>query len=57
MDNIGKNLQRISTYAREHDITVAGVYKRIEAGKVKVVEIDGVKFIEKEEDGSDEDRD
>lgn len=38
-------LQKISNYAREQNISVAGVYRRIESGKCEVEEIDGVKFI------------
>lgn len=40
-----KNLVRISTYALREGITPPAVYKRIEAGKLECVIIDGVKFI------------
>ena len=45
-------LIRVSTYASQQGISVTAVYKRINAGSVECVEIDGVKFIkEKNEDG------
>ena len=38
-------LIKVSTYARQEGISVPAVYKRIKAGSVECVEIDGVKFI------------
>ena len=38
-------LIKVSTYARQEGISVPAVYKRINAGRVECVEIDGVKFI------------
>lgn len=40
-----ENLVKISTYAKEIGKSVQWVYKLIESGDVKSVEIDGVKFI------------
>ena len=45
------NLIRVSTYARLEGISVPAVYKRINAGSVECVEIDGVKFINVNNDG------
>ena len=45
-------LIKVSTYANQQGISVTAVYKRINAGSVECVEIDGVKFIKvKNEDG------
>ena len=44
-------LIKVSTYARQEGISVPAVYKRINAGSVKCVEIDGVKFIKVNNDG------
>ena len=44
-------LIKVSTYARQEDISVPAVYKRIIAGSVECVEIDGVKFIKVNNDG------
>ena len=44
-------LIKVSTYARQEDISVPAVYKRINAGSVECVEIDGVKFIKVNNDG------
>lgn len=38
-------LIKVSTYARQEGISVPAVYKRINAGSVECVEIDGVKFV------------
>lgn len=59
INNINKNnnmekskLIKVSTYASQQCISVTAVYKRINAGSVECVEIDGVKFIKvKNEDG------
>ena len=45
------NLIKVSTYARKEGISVPAVYKRINAGSVECVEIDGVKFIKVNNDG------
>ena len=52
INNINENnsmekskLIKVSTYARQAGISVPAVYKRINAGSVECVEIDGVKFI------------
>ena len=45
------NLIKVSTYARQEGISVPAVYKRINAGNVECVEIDGVKFIKVNNDG------
>ena len=44
-------LIKVSTYARREGISVPAVYKRIKAGSVECVEIDGVKFIKVNNDG------
>ena len=58
INNINKNnnmekskLIKVSTYARLEGISVPAVYKRINAGSVECVEIDGVKFINVNNDG------
>lgn len=45
------NLIKVSTYARQEGISVPAVYKRINAGSVECVEIDGVKFIKVNNNG------
>ena len=45
------NLIKVSTYARQEGISVPAVYKRINAGSVECVEIDGVKFINVNDNG------
>lgn len=44
-------LIKVSTYARQEGISVPAVYKRIKVGSVECVEIDGVKFINVNNDG------
>ena len=59
INNINENnsmekskLIKVSTYASQQGISVTAVYKRINAGSVECVKIDGVKFIKaKNEDG------
>lgn len=58
INNINENnnmektkLIKVSTYARQECISVPAVYKRINAGSVECVEIDGVKFINVDNDG------
>lgn len=60
INNINKNnnmektkLIKVSTYARQEGISVPAVYKRINAGNVECVEIDGVKFIKVRKNGED----
>ena len=60
INNINENnsmekskLIKVSTYARQEGISVPAVYKRINAGKVECVEIDGVKFIKVRKNGED----
>ena len=60
INNINENnnmektkLIKVSTYARQEDISVPAVYKRINAGNVECVEIDGVKFIKVRKNGED----
>jgi len=40
-----EDLLKVSSYAKKIDKSVTWVYKLIEAGDVKLIEIDGVKFI------------
>lgn len=58
INNINENnnmektkLIKVSTYSRQEGISVPAVYKRINAGNVECVEIDGVKFIKVNNDG------
>ena len=44
-----KNLKRVSTYAKIKDISSMWVYKLIERGKLKSINIDGVEFVIKED--------
>jgi hypothetical protein len=41
-----KKLVKISTYARDNKMSVQWVYRLIDKGLIKEVEIDGMKFIE-----------
>lgn len=41
-----ENLVRVSTYAKSKDISPTAVYLRVKQGKVKIVEIDGMKFVD-----------
>ena len=41
-----KNLISVATYARAKKISTTTVYNWIESGKLKMVEIDGKKFID-----------
>lgn len=38
-------LIRVSNYAKKIDKSVTWVYKLAKAGKIEIVEIDGVKFV------------
>lgn len=49
MDLSKVKLIKISSYARIKDVSVAAVYKWEKAGKIEVIEIDGVKFVKVEE--------
>lgn len=40
-----EKLIRVSTYAKQEDISVQTVYDRIKDGKLKVVIIDGIKYV------------
>lgn len=42
-----EKLIRVSTYAKQEDISVQTVYDRIKDGKLKAIIIDGIKYIEK----------
>lgn len=42
---MNKDLIKVSTYARHRGFSVQWVYKLAEKGEVKIVEIDGVKFV------------
>ena len=45
------DLIKVSNYAKKIDKSVTWVYKLAKAGKIEIVEIDGVKFVkEKEKD-------
>ena len=46
-------LIKVNNYARLEGISVPAVYKRINAGSVECVEIDGVKFIKVRKNGED----
>lgn len=39
-------LVRVATYARNENITPTAVYLRARQGKVSIVEIDGMKFVD-----------
>lgn len=39
------NLLRVSTYAKQQNISPSGVKKRGKAGKVEIIKIDGVQFV------------
>lgn len=43
---IKKELKRVSTYAREQNISAQTVYNQINSGILKSVKIDGVTFVE-----------
>lgn len=43
-----ENLVKVSTYARQHNVSVQTIYNKIERGELKVQIIDGVKFIKLE---------
>ena len=43
-----KELKRVSTYAKEKNISVQTVYNQINNGTLKSVKIDGVTFVETE---------
>ena len=42
-----EKLIRVSTYAKQEDVSVQTVYDRIKDGKLKAIVIDGIKYIEK----------
>ena len=41
-----KKIVKISTYARDNNLSVQWVYKLIEKGELTLVEIDGMKFVQ-----------
>lgn len=43
-------LIRISTYARQQNVSVQTIYNRIERGELECVIIDGVKFVKVKKD-------
>lgn len=47
---IRKELKRVSTYAREQNISAQTVYNQINSGILKSVKIDGVTFVEIEKE-------
>lgn len=47
---IKKELKRVSTYAREQNISAQTVYNQINNGILKSVKIDGVTFVEIEKE-------
>lgn len=47
---IRKELKRVSTYAREQNISAQTVYNQINNGTLKGVKIDGVTFVEIEKE-------
>lgn len=47
---IRKELKRVSTYAREQNISAQTVYNQINNGTLKSVKIDGVTFVEIEKE-------
>lgn len=47
---IRKELKRVSTYAREQNISAQTVYNQINNGILKSVKIDGVTFVEIEKE-------
>ena len=44
-----KRIIRVSTYARENNVSTMCVYKRLAKGKLKGVIRDGMKFVEVED--------
>lgn len=45
MEEIRLDLKKISTYARELKKSTTWVYQQAKADKLKIVNIDGVKFV------------
>ena len=48
-----KTLQTVKNYSFDVRLTTAAIYKKIKAGKLKGIEIDGVKFVVLEEKESE----
>lgn len=44
-----EKLVKVSTYARQQNVSVQTIYNKIEKGELKCVIIDGVKFIKIED--------
>lgn len=42
---MNRELIKVSTYARMHNISVQAVYKKIKKGELCVIKIDGINFI------------
>tara|TARA_R110000803_G_C11824551_1_gene302433 strand:- start:454 stop:591 length:138 start_codon:yes stop_codon:yes gene_type:complete len=42
-----EDLVRVSTYAKEQNVSVTWIYKQAKNNEIKIVEIDGVKFVKK----------
>lgn len=42
-----ENLQTVLNFAREKKLSHATIYNRIKSGELKVITIDGIKFIDK----------
>lgn len=45
MNELKNGLKRVSTYAKEQNVSVQTIYKRIEKGELQCVIIDNVKFV------------
>ena len=45
-----KNLVKVSTYAREMNVSVTWVHKLAEKKEIQIVNIDGVKFVKKKQE-------
>ena len=45
MNDFKNGLKKVSTYAKEKDVSVQTVYKWIEKGELQCVSIDNVKFV------------
>ena len=39
-------IKKISTYAKEYGITTSRVYQLEKEGKIKVIKLDGIKFVQ-----------
>ena len=41
-----KKKKKVSTYAKEYGITTSRVYQLEKEGKIKVIKLDGIKFVQ-----------